>query len=184
LLPYVAREIYGVGGTGLGYLVASFAVGGLLGSVAVSVRRGIAPGRTMIASCAAWFVCLLAFVQMQTLWSGAAALVLAGFAQSLCMVTLAVVLLGTAGQKFGGRIMGVRMLAIYSLPLGVLAGGALIEAMGFRAMGTLYALTGIALTVGIALRWRTDLWRVSVAETPVKRGCPAGYRPQACENTP
>jgi predicted MFS family arabinose efflux permease len=174
LLPYVAREIYGVGGTGLGYLVASFAVGGLLGSVAVSLRRGVAPGRTMIASCAAWFVCVLAFVQMQTLWSGAAALVLAGFAQSLCMVTLAVVLLGIAGQKFGGRVMGVRMLAIYSLPLGVLAGGALIEAMGFRAMGTLYALTGIALTVAIALRWRADLWRVSIAETPVKRGCPAG----------
>ena len=58
-------------------------------------------------------------------------LALAGFAQSLSMVTLAVVLLGIAGGKFRGRIMGVRMLAIYSLPLGTLAGGALIDWIGF-----------------------------------------------------
>jgi predicted MFS family arabinose efflux permease len=160
LLPYVAREVYGVDETGLGYLVASFAVGALLGSVAVSLRSGAAPGRTMIVSCVAWFVCLLAFVQTQTLWTGAAALALAGFAQSLCMVTLAVVLLGIAGEKFGGRIMGVRMLAIYGLPLGVLTGGALIDGAGFRATGTLYALAGIALTLAIALHWRADLWRV------------------------
>jgi predicted MFS family arabinose efflux permease len=164
LLPYVAREVYGVNETGLGYLVASFAVGALMGSMAVGVRRGIAPGRTMIGSCVAWFVCLLVFVQMETLWSGAAALVLAGFAQSLCMVTLAVVLLGIAGGTFGGRIMGVRMMAIYGLPLGVLAGGALIAEIGFRATGMLYALIGIALTFAIALRWGADLWRVSLVE--------------------
>jgi predicted MFS family arabinose efflux permease len=164
LLPYVAREVYGVDETGLGYLVASFAVGALLGSVAVSLRRAVAPGRTMIVSCVAWFVCLLAFVQMQTLWTGAAALALAGFAQSLCLVTLAVVVLSIAGERFGGRVMGVRMLAIYGLPLGVLLGGALIDAVGFRAMGTLYALVGIALTLGIALLWRADLWRVPRAE--------------------
>jgi predicted MFS family arabinose efflux permease len=164
LLPYVAREVYGVDETGLAYLVAGFATGSLLGSVAASVRRGIAPGRTMIASCVAWFVCLLAFVQMQTLWTGAAVLVLAGFAQSLCMVTLAVVLLRIAGGRFGGRIMGVRMMAIYSLPLGVLTGGALIDAVGFRATGTVYALSGIALTLAIALRWHADLWQVSLAD--------------------
>jgi predicted MFS family arabinose efflux permease len=168
LLPYVAREVYGVDETGLAYLVAGFAAGSLLGSVAASVRCEIAPGRTMIASCVAWFVCLLAFVQMQTLWSGAAVLVLAGFAQSLCMVTLAVVLLRIAGGRFGGRIMGVRMMAIYSLPLGVLTGGALIDVVGFRATGTAYALTGIALTLAIALRWRAELWQVSLANNARK----------------
>jgi hypothetical protein len=93
------------------------------------------------------------------MWSGAIALALAGFAQSLCMVTLAVVLLRIAGGRFGGRIMGVRILAIYGLPVGALAGGALIQAIGFRATGTLYALAGIALTLAIARRWRSDLQR-------------------------
>jgi hypothetical protein len=70
-----------------------------------------------------------------------------------------VVLLRTAGGKFGGRIMGVRMLAIYGLPLGLMAGGALIKTIGFHATGTLYATTGIALTLLIGWRWREDLWR-------------------------
>jgi predicted MFS family arabinose efflux permease len=161
-LPYVAKEVYAVDEKGLGYLVASFALGALVGSIAVSARRRIAPARTMILSGLAWFVCLLAFAQMESLRSGAAVLALAGFAQSLCMVTLAVVLLDIAGGKFRGRIMGVRMLAIYGLPLGVLAGGALIDTIGFRATGTLYALAGIALTLSMAWRWRVDLWRADL----------------------
>ncbi len=159
LLPYVAREIYHVDETGLGYLTASFAVGGLVGSVAVSLHRGNAPARIMIVSGVAWFVFLLAYAQMGSLWSGAAMLALAGLSQSLCMVTLAVVLLRIAGSKFGGRIMGVRMLAIYSLPIGVVTGGALVEAIGFHPTATLYATVGIALTLLIAWRWHADLWR-------------------------
>jgi predicted MFS family arabinose efflux permease len=159
LLPYVAREIYRVDETGLGYLSASFALGALLGSVAVSLYRSAAPARIMMVSGVAWFVFLLAYAQMRTLWSGAAMLALAGFAQSLCMVTLAVVLLRIAGSKFGGRVMGVRMLAIYSLPIGAVAGGVLIEVIGFHPTATLYATVGIALTLLIAWRWHADLWR-------------------------
>ncbi|MGZ9014531.1 MAG: MFS transporter, partial [Burkholderiales bacterium] len=49
LLPYVAKEIYGTGQTGLGYLVASFSAGALVGSIAMSRRSGtIRPARTMI----------------------------------------------------------------------------------------------------------------------------------------
>jgi hypothetical protein len=58
--------------------------------------------------------------------------------------------------------MGVRMLAIYSLPLGTLAGGALIDWIGFRATGMLYAVAGIALTLAIAWRWRAHLWHANL----------------------
>ena len=37
LLPYVARDVYRVGETGLGMLVACFSFGSLLGSIAVSM---------------------------------------------------------------------------------------------------------------------------------------------------
>ena len=55
--------------------------------------------------------------------------------------------------------MGVRMMAIYSLPLGLLAAGALIDRIGFRAMASLYAVVGLVFTLIIALRWPTVLWR-------------------------
>ena len=75
------------------------------------------------------------------------------------MVTLAVLLLRETPDKFRGRVMGVRMLVIYSLPLGLLAAGALIERIGFPATATLYSLVGLTFTLLIALRWRTDLRR-------------------------
>jgi predicted MFS family arabinose efflux permease len=162
LLPYVAREVYAVSATGLGYLVASFAAGALLGSVAVSIRGRMAAAHVMILSTLAWFACLLVFAQMQTAWGGAVMLALAGFAQSFSMVAVAVVLLGIAGGKFRGRVMGVRMLAINGLPLGALAGGTLVETVGFRATGTFYALAGLALTLAIAWRWHAQLWRADL----------------------
>ena len=159
LMPYVAKEIYHIDQTGLGYLVASFAIGALVGSLAVIVRGRIRAGRTMIVSTVAWYVVLVVFAQMRDAYSGLVMLVLAGFAQSYCMVTLAVLLLRNTPEKFRGRIMGVRMLVIYSLPMGLLAAGALIERIGFHATGTLYALTGLTLVLAIAVRWRKELWQ-------------------------
>jgi hypothetical protein len=66
---------------------------------------------------------------------------LAGFSQSLAMISITVILMRTASEHFRGRVMGVRMLAIYSLPLGLLAAGSLIGEIGFAATGTLYAAT-------------------------------------------
>jgi hypothetical protein len=102
---------------------------------------------------------LLAFAQMQTIRGGTALLLLAGIAQSLTMVSHTVILLRASGQRFRGRIMGVRMLAIYSLPLGLLIAGLLIGLIGYRATASLYAIVGLAFTVLIAIRWRTSLWQ-------------------------
>jgi predicted MFS family arabinose efflux permease len=161
LLPYVAKEIYAIDQRGLGYLVASFALGGLIGSLAVSMNgRVIRPARTMIVSGVAWYTMLFVFAQVQDPSGGMMMLMLAGFAQSVCMVTLFVVVLRITSDKFRGRVMGVRMLVIYSLPLGLLAAGALIDLIGFGATATLYAIVGLLFTVAIAVRWHDVIWHV------------------------
>jgi MFS transporter len=161
LLPYVAKEIYRTDQTGLGWLVAGFAFGALLGSTALSLpTTRIRPGRMMIAFALAWYALLALFAQMQSASAGIVVLMLAGFAQSFSLVPLSVMLLRTSGEQFRGRVMGVRMLAIYSLPFGLLAAGALIDAVGFAATATLYAVVGLAFTGIIAVRWRADLWHL------------------------
>jgi predicted MFS family arabinose efflux permease len=160
LLPYIARDIYGTNQTGLGYLSASFAVGSLAGSILLSVIGGIRVARLMIAATVMWYAALLVFVQMHSVPTAVVCLVLAGFSQSLCMISIAVILMRTASEHFRGRVMGVRMLAIYSLPLGLLAAGSLIEEIGFAATGTLYAAAGLTLMLAIVLHWRADLWHV------------------------
>ncbi len=160
LLPYVAREIYHVNQTGLGYLSASYAMGSLTGSILLSMTGGIRAARLMIGSTVVWYTALLVFVQMQSMPSAIAFLVVAGFAQSLTMISVAVILMRTASEHLRGRVMGVRMLAIYSLPLGLLAAGSLVKEIGFAATGTLYAATGFTLMLAIALHWRADLWHL------------------------
>jgi len=159
LMPYIAKDVYHIGQTGLGTLVASFAFGGLLGSLAVSLGgRAIRPARLMIVFSLIWYAVLLVFVQMRDPTAGRLILVLAGFAQSLSMVPLAVMLLNQAGERFRGRVMGVRMLAIYGLPLGLLAAGALIDFFGYVPVASFYCVFGLVMTLLIALRWRADLW--------------------------
>src|SRR6267154_2099782 len=160
LLPYIARTVYGTNQTGLGYLSASFAIGSLAGSIALSLIGGIRVARLMIASTVLWYATLLVFVQMQTVPTAIACLLLAGFSQSLCMISIAVILMRTAAENFRGRVMGVRMMVIYGLPLGLMAAGSLIEEIGFAATGTLYAMGGLALMLAVVLHWRTDLWPV------------------------
>jgi predicted MFS family arabinose efflux permease len=161
LLPYVAREVYRIDQTGLGYLIASFAAGAIIASIGMSFAASrLWPARMMIVFAAAWYVLLLMFGQAETAPAGTALLALAGFAQGMSLVPLQVMLLRNSSIQLRGRVMGVRMLAIYGLPVGLLAAGVLIERIGFSNTVTLYAGIGLACVLLIAAHWRADLWPV------------------------
>jgi predicted MFS family arabinose efflux permease len=160
LLPYIVRDIYGAQQTALGYLSACFAVGSLIGSMALSLTGGVRVARLMIGATVMWYAMLLVFAQIQTVPAAMACLMLAGFSQSLTMISIAVILMRSASEHFRGRVMGVRMMVIYGLPLGLLAAGSLIDLIGFAATGTLYAASGLVLMLIIVLHWRADLWHV------------------------
>jgi MFS family permease len=160
LLPYVARDIFHTDQTGLGYLSASFAVGSLIGSITLSLVGGLRIARLLIGATLAWYAVLLVFVEIRTMPVAMACLVLAGIAQSMSMISAAVILMRTASAHLRGRVMGVRMMVIYGLPLGLLAAGSLIDIIGYSATGSLYAVSGIFAMLTIAIRWRADLWPV------------------------
>jgi MFS family permease len=164
LLPYIAKEVYHTDQTGLGTLVASFAVGSCVGSLVIgSIGRTLRPARMMLICAALWFALILIFVQTANPASGHVTLVLAGVAQSLSMVPLSTMLLKSAGPKFRGRVMGVRMLAIYGLPIGLVVAGMLISWIGFRATASVYCLLGLACMALIGARWRDVIWPLSAA---------------------
>lgn len=164
LLAHVAKDIYGLDQTGLGWLLASFAGGALLGSIAVSTHGAwIRPARTMLIAALLWFGLNVAFAWARTPAIGAPLLFATGFVQSFCMVPMAVLLLRRSEPAFRGRVMGVRMLAVYGLPLGLLLSGPLVEAWGFAVTASIYSLVGIALTLLIAARWRAHVWHREAA---------------------
>jgi hypothetical protein len=76
------------------------------------------------------------------------------------MISMSTMILRSTAPEFRGRVMGLRMLAIYSLPIGLLVAGQLIPRMGYPFTATLYCIIGLACTLAIALRWRSHVWRV------------------------
>jgi predicted MFS family arabinose efflux permease len=163
LLPYSAREIFHTDQTGLGYLSASFAVGSLIGSITLSLAHRVRIARLLIGATLAWYAMLLVFVEISTVPVAMACLLFAGIAQSMSMISAAVILMRTASAHLRGRVMGVRMMVIYGLPLGLLAAGSLIDLVGYSATGTLYAASGLIAMLAIALHWRADLWPIHAA---------------------
>ena len=159
LLPHVAKSIYGIDQTGLGTLVASFSLGGLLGSLCLSLwGQKIQPGRAMILGSAFWYVFLVLFGQTESLAAGFVLLCCAGFAQNICTVPMFVLMLRLSDEDYRGRVMGARMLAIYGLPLGLLAAGPMIEQFGFVITNIVMTLAGLAVLGLITLVWRKKIW--------------------------
>ncbi len=158
LLPYIASDIFHTSQAGLGYLSASFAFGSLIGSITLSLTSGVRVARLMIGATLSWYAMLLVFVALKSMPVGMLCLVLAGMSQSLSMISAAVILMRTASARYRGRVMGVRMMVIYGLPIGLLGAGSLIDLIGYGATGALYAISGLIAMAAIALHWRADLW--------------------------
>jgi len=162
LLAYVAKNVYGIGQTGLGWLAASFAFGALMGSIVLTTHgASIRPARAMLVGSALWFVLLLAFAFMTSPVAGCAMLMAAGFAQSFSMVPMAVMLLRATAPAFRGRVMGVRMLAVYGMPMGILAAGPLVARFDYAITAAIFCGIGLLFTLVIALRWCSHLWAKS-----------------------
>lgn len=160
LLPYVARRIYQVDAAGLGWLVASFSSGALLASIAMVLTGGPRhPERFTLIHTGIWYALLLGFGHLQSMRAGVLVLLAAGFVQSVAMISMAATLLAAAGDGFRGRVMGVRTLAVYGLPLGLMASGALIPRIGYPLTVTIYAAVGLLFTLLIGMRWRASMWR-------------------------
>jgi predicted MFS family arabinose efflux permease len=162
LMPYIARDVFRMDQQGLGWLVASFATGALVGSLGMSAFGAhLRAARTMVVACVAWYLCLLGLALPIGAGVAMALYVAAGLCQSLSMVALSIVLLRRSHERFRGRVMGARMLAIYTLPIGLLAAGPIVAAIGFRGLVVLYVGLGLTLVACIAHVWHDDLLRGS-----------------------
>ena len=93
---------------------------------------------------------------MQSVPAAIACLLLAGFAQSLTMISVAVILMRTASEHFRGRVMGAhaRDLQPADRPPGSWQPD---RRDRLRRNRNLYAASGLALML---LHWRADLWYV------------------------
>ncbi|HYL88481.1 MAG TPA: hypothetical protein VEU32_06905 [Burkholderiales bacterium] len=67
-------------------------------------------------------------------------------------------MLRSASDEMRGRVMGMRMLAVWGLPLGLIVAGPTIEHLGYAATTVVYGGLGLVAMAAIAYRWRAALW--------------------------
>jgi MFS family permease len=168
LLPYVARDVYHVGQEGLGYITAATGLGAIAGSLLLSrMGRSVRPARMMLIFSIVWHGLVILLASSTGIFTGLIVLTLIGASSMLCLLPLSVLLLSGVHPNLLGRLMGIRMQAVYGLPIGLLVSGPLIEGLGFPVVATLYSGTGIACTLVIIWYWYPHLWPRGVASNQI-----------------
>ena len=159
LLPFVAKNVYLTNQAGLGYLAASFAFGAMIGSVILTrIGNGVMSGRMIIIFCSLWYVMLFIFSQFNNLQIGIPILIVTGCVQGLGLVPMSAMLVRTSDKRYSGGILGLRMLAVYGLPIGLLIAGPVITFFGYKTMVAIYSLFGLTSIGLIMWRWHDHLW--------------------------
>jgi MFS family permease len=145
--------VLGTGAAGLGLLMASVGVGALAGNLALGSRGSVrGRGRLVFVGMLAWMAAIALFSVTRWLPLALAALTLVGVCSAVSMALISALLLGVTPESLRGRVMGVRMFAIATMPPGVLAAGWLIEQAGVTPTLLLFAATGAVLTLAVAFR--------------------------------
>jgi len=158
LFPFVAKEIYFTGEIGLGHMVATFAAGALIGSLIVALAGPqVRTIKFMFINIILWYLMLAVFASIESEYYGLISLLLMGIFHSQGMVSMSVILISRLDPYIRGRVIGIRVLAIYGVPLGLLGTGYLINAINFQNTINLYIVIGIVLTISIWFNWRKHL---------------------------
>ena len=158
LMTVIGDELYGLGGAGIGLLAAAASGGALSGALALGVKRNIgSPALVMVLGSAIWHVLMLVLALSLPLWGFSLVLFAWGFCGGMTFVAMVVGLLRAAPAEYRGRVMGIRTLGIYGLPIGLLVGGWIAEEVGARAMIGVLGGIGFVATLVAALAVGTPL---------------------------
>ena len=112
----------------------------------------------MLINLVVWYIMLAIFSWIDSRTGALVVLFFVGIAHSFAMTSMSVSLLGFTNELVRGRVMGVRVLAIYGVPLGLLASGFRIEYFGYLSFMYMYVVLGILVTVIIGAKWRSSIW--------------------------
>ena len=152
LVPIFARDILDRDSVGLGILISSFGIGGLVGSMFwASIPNLKHTGLICILAVMGWHSTMILFAVSTNFYLSVGILVVTGMMFSSSLVLVLTVLMKTGRPEFRGRLMGLRTLAIYAHAFGSLGAGAVAGALGAPASAVLSGVFGIAMMVVLTL---------------------------------
>ena len=154
LLPIFAKHTFDSNAGGLGVLVSSLGVGGVLGGALTAAlsrveRRGMLQLAAILVMAGAEFAFCVVAAFTGDLWLAVPFLVLAGTAESLYTTTNTTVLQLVAPEHLRGSMAGVLQLSFLIMPIGGLAAGSAADVWGAPMVGAV--ITAAAFACGLAI---------------------------------
>ena len=147
-LPFIIKDIVKGNASDLAMFNAFLALGALAGSLLLATKNlSNNPGKLIFLSLFLWHCIMLATSIVKNKLLLSLILFLYGIAGSISMISMAVLILSIAQKNMIGRIIGIRQLAIFTLPIGLIISGYLIDIIGIVISLQVVTISGLILTL-------------------------------------
>jgi MFS family permease len=154
LMPVFARDVLGLGSTGLGVLMAANGFGAVLGSLYVAGSRTLTSNPNVLIGTGLGFALVLIVFALTPITALGAILILgAGFISAVFLAVNNTLIQLHVDDAVRGRVLGIYVLTWGLLPVGTLPAGAIAGAASAPIALIIMALLAIALTILVAVRF-------------------------------
>ena len=147
-LPFISKDMLNGDANLLAVLISFSAIGSLFGSILMTTEIfRDKPGKILIFFMIIWHVLMITTSLFPVKTIMYVLLILFGSSTSITTILLSMLILTITEKKMIGKIMGIRQLAIFAFPIGLICGGYMIDKIGIvfsiQAMGLLGLLIAI-----------------------------------------
>ena len=154
-LPFISKDMLNGDANLLAILISFSAIGSLLGSILMTT--GIfreTPGKILIFIMIIWHVLMIATSLFPVKTIMYVLLILFGSSTAICTILLTMLILTITEKRMIGKVMGIRQLAIFAFPIGLLAGGYMIDQIGLEFSIQAIGFLGLVLSIVIGYKSR------------------------------
>ena len=161
LMPLFAKNVLGVGSSGLGFLMGAVGVGAVAGTLGLaSLSHLRSKGRLLIAALLTFGLALMLFAFSTSMYLSLAALFIVGVGSMSYNALNHTLLLTNTDPEMRGRVTSMYMMTIGLMPLGLLPAGAVADAISPGGAVSIGAGLLMLSTIVVVL-WRPQIRKLS-----------------------
>ncbi|SVB33916.1 uncharacterized protein METZ01_LOCUS186770 [marine metagenome] len=152
-LPFISKNILNGNANDLALLISFASIGSLIGSIIISVNNfSNTPGKFLIIFIFIWHILMLGTSLFTIKLIIICILILFGISSSITMVNMSILILSITDKNMIGRIIGIRQLAIFTLPIGLILSGYMIDKTGIISSIQIMSVIGIIISIILSFK--------------------------------
>ena len=152
-LPFISKNILNGDANDFALLISFTSIGSLIGSIIISVNNfSNTPGKFLIIFIFIWHILMLGTSLFTIKIIIICILILFGISSSITMVNMSILILSITDRNMIGRIIGIRQLAIFTLPIGLIISGYMIDKTGIISSIQIMSIIGIFISIILSFK--------------------------------